>query len=340
MQLSDSFPGGKIPYSAVMAMDQQAMASKRAIVDASAEIISGEDTPESQMKRRRVARFSMNQTVRRILRRAAAREELDNEQNELFDAPGGWDKTPIILALGLLAKGFVRPLDIIWVSCLTTYFVVLNMVARSPREGGLTPIMPAMPPQGHVPTLVSNPLGVGTLYSSSYDKWLKLGIVLGLIAPLLQVLRSAVQTDEIAIARLFARPIFLLCCQAVSEAISRKSQVRNYLPLQLSHVHSIFSLVLFPFQVPLPIRILIPIAYNTARLPYLWTCASTTLTLGVAGRTLAIANVAYWSANLFTFLIPVALVRYMRAYFFAVEASEVTTRIGMEDSVGLVPNKQ
>ena len=90
----------------------------------------------------------------------------------------------------------------------------------------------------------------------------------------------------------------------------------------------------------MPIRILIPIAYNTARLPYLFHCASTTVGLGMVGRGLAIANLAYWSANLFAFLIPVALVRYMRAYFFAVEASEVTTRIGMEDSLGLVPNKQ
>jgi len=52
------------------------------------------------------------------------------------------------------------------------------------------------------------------------------------------------------------------------------------------------------------------------------------------------ANLVYWSLNLFAFLIPIAVVRYMRAHFYGVEASEVTTRIGMEATVGLVPNIQ
>jgi hypothetical protein len=82
------------------------------------------------------------------------------------------------------------------------------------------------------------------------------------------------------------------------------------------------------------------VAYNTARLPYLWNWAlsSDTDTTGL-GKVLAIANFVYWAANLFAFLIPVATIRYMRAHFFCVEAAEVTTRIGMEESVGLIPNQ-
>jgi hypothetical protein len=92
---------------------------------------------------------------------------------------------------------------------------------------------------------------------------------------------------------------------------------------------------------PLPIRILIPISYNAARLGYLWNWACTTsLTLGVPGRALAIGSLAYWTINLMAFLIPVAAVRYMRAHFYGVEASEVTTRIGMEGALGLVPHIQ
>jgi hypothetical protein len=56
------------------------------------------------------------------------------------------------------------------------------------------------------------------------------------------------------------------------------------------------------------------------------------------GRSLAISNAVYWTVNLFAFLIPVASVRYMRAHFFGVEAADVTTRIGMEESTGLIPN--
>jgi hypothetical protein len=54
---------------------------------------------------------------------------------------------------------------------------------------------------------------------------------------------------------------------------------------------------------------------------------------------LAIANAFYWAANLFCFLLPIATIRYMRAHFFGVEAEEVTTRLGMEESVGLIPHQ-
>ena len=63
------------------------------------------------------------------------------------------------------------------------------------------------------------------------------------------------------------------------------------------------------------------------------------MSLGRLGHYLAVANAVYWTTNLFAFLIPVASMRYMRAHFFGVEAAEVTTRIGMEESAGLVPNK-
>jgi len=92
-------------------------------------------------------------------------------------------------------------------------------------------------------------------------------------------------------------------------------------------------------QIPLPLRILIPIVYNASRLAYLWSWATTTtIPLGRIGRVLGILNAAYWAINLFAFLIPIASIRYMRAHFFGVEAEEVTTRIGLEETAGLVPN--
>jgi len=101
-------------------------------------------------------------------------------------------------------------------------------------------------------------------------------------------------------------------------------------------------------QVPLPIRILIPISYNIIRLLYLWNWAvaaaatttaatTTTVPIGIVSRILAITNLGYWTMNLLAFLIPIAHVRYMRAYFFGVEAAEVTTRVGMEETIGLIP---
>jgi hypothetical protein len=54
-------------------------------------------------------------------------------------------------------------------------------------------------------------------------------------------------------------------------------------------------------------------------------------------RALGIINLIYWYANLLFFLIPVGVVRYLRAHYFCVEAVEVTVRKGGESSVGLLP---
>ena len=54
-------------------------------------------------------------------------------------------------------------------------------------------------------------------------------------------------------------------------------------------------------------------------------------------RALGIINLIYWYANLLFFLIPVGVVRYLRAHYFCVEAEEVTVRKGGESSVGLLP---
>ena len=74
--------------------------------------------------------------------------------------------------------------------------------------------------------------------------------------------------------------------------------------------------------------------YNTVRLAYLWKWAFAPA-LGTVGRLLADPNLAYWSLNLFAFLLPVAVMKYMRAHFFCVEAEQVVTRAGMEESLGL-----
>ena len=102
--------------------------------------------------------------------------------------------------------------------------------------------------------------------------------------------------------------------------------------------HLVTFLRFFFIKIPLPIRILIPITYNSSRLVYLWHWAfDTTIPLGTIGRGMGIVNIVYWAINLFVFLIPIASLRYMRAHFFGVEAEEVTTRNGMEETLGLVP---
>lgn len=333
VQLQDSFPNGQIPYSAmweVGAVDMQAVHENARVA------VATEEEEPLTTSRRKQARFWMSQTVRRLLRKAAAKEELSQTEGEAaysitttssstLDALYSYKQSlkqglPLVLALGLVATGGIRPLDILVVASVTTYTILLTMVARSPRQGALAPIMPALPPQGHVPTLVAHPLGLGAASNRSYYIWLRTGVWLGMILPLVPIVERFMSGGAAADV---ARPLFLLCCQAITEISAKRKMV------------------------PLPIRILIPIVYNIARLPYLWQWASTAATTSssslwgnISSQALGILNLGYTSLNLLAFLIPIALVRYMRAYFWGVEATEVVTRVGMEETLGMIPNLQ
>jgi hypothetical protein len=219
VQLSDTFPNGQIPYSAIVMIEQQDMAAVHEVVERSINhtVSVSETTTERRSKRQFVSR-----SIRRILRRAAAKEELDSE-GEIV----GLDRTPIFAALTLLVRGLVRPMDVLVVACLTSYLTILSMVANSPRESSEAPILPAMPPQGHVPVMVSNPMGMGILYSRLYDAWLKVGVIIGLVSPILLLTRYILVECNMVAAKVCARPIFLLCCQAISESLSRRVMVSS-----------------------------------------------------------------------------------------------------------------
>ncbi|KAL3926693.1 MAG: hypothetical protein SGBAC_013372 [Bacillariaceae sp.] len=223
VRLSDTFPNGQIPYSAVVMIEQQDMAAAHQAVE---ESINGTSTPALTTKSRGLKRKLVPRSIQRILRRAAAKEEVDSE-GEIV----GLDRTPIVVALVLLARGLVRPLDIGLVACFTTYLYMLGMAARSPRQNGKAPILPAIPAQGHVPFLVSKPMGMSSLHSRKYDLWLKLGVLVGLVGPVFYLLHSATMSADsvsaMIAAGLCARSLFLLCVQAISECVARRVMVRN-----------------------------------------------------------------------------------------------------------------
>eukprot|EP00543_Licmophora_paradoxa_P003406 CAMPEP_0202447782 /NCGR_PEP_ID=MMETSP1360-20130828/6543_1 /ASSEMBLY_ACC=CAM_ASM_000848 /TAXON_ID=515479 /ORGANISM="Licmophora paradoxa, Strain CCMP2313" /LENGTH=184 /DNA_ID=CAMNT_0049065019 /DNA_START=30 /DNA_END=581 /DNA_ORIENTATION=+ len=81
------------------------------------------------------------------------------------------DPTPAFITISLLLSGLIRPLDIIIVTALGGYIGILERFARSPRTDGVTPIMPSLPPQGHVPDLVLNPLGKPFTNAIEYEGW-------------------------------------------------------------------------------------------------------------------------------------------------------------------------
>lgn len=337
VRLADSFPGGAIPkFAADLLAGDVPLDDDTTTVPAT----SADSAPRRGRKRRLI-----RGAVGRVLRRAATSEQRSASgdrsarggEDAFWDAPV--DRAPAVVALLLAVGGLVLPTDVMTVAGLTAYLVVLGLTSSSPREvepparstsiaaemdelpsggiggsGSLVPMVPSLPPQGHVPSLVSNPLGVPLTNSAAYRTWLRLGAIVGLILPLASVLGYGFgPKKDLVSAALAARPCFLLCCQAVTEATSRR------------------------LLAPLPLRIFIPVAYNAVRLAPLWSWALTTTPLGPAGRALAIANYAYWTINLFAFLLPIGAIRYMRAHFFCVEAAEVQLRKGQETSAGLLP---
>lgn len=313
VELSSSFPNGKIPQYIVDRLNASVSPERQAAA-------ANRKEQEPILWRKRVK----DAVVDRILRRAARREE--DDAAAVWDTVASrqrrgvtMDRVPIFLALGFAWT--LKPLDIILLSFFTGYISILHLLSRSTRScDGVTPFLPALPPQGHVPMSIANPLGSElTTYSRVYDRWLKLGVGLGLLAPLgILIHRCGMSiaqhnSDLLQGIHVVARPLILLCVQAITESSCRSS--------------------------PLPLRILVPVAYNSIRLGYLWNWAliPDEMALGRISRFLGILNFLYWATNLFAFLIPVATMKYLRAHFFCVEAESVVTRAGMEESIGLTP---
>mmetsp|Transcript_21147 Transcript_21147/g.29891 ORF Transcript_21147/g.29891 Transcript_21147/m.29891 type:complete len:369 (+) Transcript_21147:226-1332(+) len=303
IKLADSFPNGEIPPSA-----SKALTSSAPRIAIPTQQVSGREDKKRIRVSARLAQILSN----------AAKEQEDVAFTKV-ELPASLDKSPAAVALILLIGRLVRPVDALTVAFISGYLAILGQIARSTRTDGLTPIMPSLPPQGHVPALVSNPLGHVCTNSEGYRTWLKAGAILGLAGPLVMLLRYTAFAAgsgaemQIEAAKACARPVFFLCCQALCEAVARR------------------------LTAPLPLRVFIPIAYNAIRLVPLWGWALSPVPLGSVGRILAITNLIYWMANLFGFLIPVASVRYLRAHFLCIETEEVTTRKGLEEAVGLLP---
>lgn len=203
--LEDSFPGGVLPDIAQQELQIADFDASVAVVD--------DETPTK--RRRRLPR-----AIQRILTRAAVKEE-DVEYDTAVD------KTPAVVAVGLLVGGLVQPVDVLVVVFLSGYMSILGVASRVLRSDGITPVLPSLPPQGHVPALISNPLGNAFTNSNVYDVWLKFGFVLSVAAPVAMLGRYLfVGEKEVEAVKFCARPLFLLCCQAVSEGISRRVMVR------------------------------------------------------------------------------------------------------------------
>lgn len=226
--------------------------------------------------------------------------------------------TPTLVALAALITGYVHPSYLLLTIFLSGYLVMLVILSSFSFGkqrvidpllllSRMRPILPSLPPQGHVPVFVANPLGPILSKSVAYQRWLICGIVWGYILPILTVVlqfsRVCDLSSHISFRRHAITSIYLLSIQMATEAIGKH------------------------MLLPLPLRIFIPLAYNSVRMVplYQWVMVGWT-GMDLWEKVLSLVNFAYWGINLFGFLIPVASLKYFKSHFLAVEAQEVTLR--------------
>ncbi len=215
-------------------------------------------------------------------------------------------KFPLLTAITMVGMGLVPPSQILFVAFFSGYLIGLNVLATSfANENNLDsvkPVLPNLPPQGHVPDIMTNPLGTPLTESSSYQNWLRCGASLGYVLPIAAAMFYK-WTKQMYLAQQIATSVFIISCQIITESIGKR------------------------FLLPLPMRILVPLVYNAMRMGPLYDLVHMGWSdMAIWGRALALVNFIYWGSNLFFFLIPVASLRYLRSHFFCVEAEEVVLR--------------
>ncbi len=340
IELSASFPGGKIPSTVKDMLESESSNTSTSNPDSTI-ITATYDGNSQKIKTTGRRRRAVRKTLSHILKSAAKASS-----RRASETTTAIDRTPAVLAAMMIGTKCVSLKSVALVVAISIYFIGLASWCAAPKSSGTVSVtnvsdvhsasdmhsydhvnMPSLPDNGHVPNLVANPLGRSLTNSNIYRLWLRLGAMLGLLLPTLALTLSIVGSkyplvgfgafieNADHVRRTLGDPLFLLCFQAITEGVARAALL------------------------PLPMRILVPVFYNTVRLTSLhaWVFPATGSTIPTSLRILGISNLLYWYANLFLFLIPVGVVRYLRAHFFCVEAVEVTVRKGGNASVGLLP---
>lgn len=183
----------------------------------------------------------------------------------------------------LSASGMVAPSDL----ALTVFSLIYLLFLSRAAFPHLHPTATAPPPV-FGPTC--RPLAV----------YVSVGGIIGLLLPVAYILHGLIQGDQEGV-QAAAPHLFLLSSQVFFEGIT------------------------FAGGFSLPVRAFVPVFYNSVRLFAIsdWLRAEFGKEDGqhgsperlLAGRTLAVANMAFWAFNLFGFLLPLYLPRAFRNYY-------------------------
>lgn len=332
--LEDSFPDGIIPDVAQQILDEKGPLTEEQFEELNIENLAyinqdeESEKPEGRERRRRNT-YGLFKILHRAARKQEEHLESSSENFLQKQLTQPIPKFPIVLLSFLAIKGLVIPSQMLFAVFFSGYLTFLGILAASPIDDNpsvLQPTLASLPPQGHVPDRIANPLGREFSNSDVYRNWLKIGELIGYVGPLAMILTkmvtSTLETEYEFLATNFiftkfaqlmscgsstivyiASSLFLISCQMITEVVSKR------------------------LLAPLPLRILVPIAYNSVRMSTLWSWLNVGWTeMMFVEKGLAMINFVYWGINLFGFLLPIASMRYLRSHFFCVDAKEVVLR--------------
>lgn len=132
-----------------------------------------------------------------------------------------FDKLSIGLVCSLLTLRLVSFGEIFFSVSFSTYLILLTRINVAMAKNKSV-VVPSLPPLGHIPSLVANPLGQGFTNSPTYRLWLRMGVVGSVFLPLISLLWCLVGSRDSVAASFVAKPLYLICFQSVSEVIAKK----------------------------------------------------------------------------------------------------------------------
>lgn len=201
-------------------------------------------TSTSTSGKRRV----IKRTLKHLLQSAAAassRRASSTANNGVFIS-----KFPLVLAILLVTLNCVSVKHIYSVLGITIYLIGMTCWCAYPKKSTRESIIPSTSSQGHVPNLISNPLG-SLSNSNLYRIYLRLGALISVLLPIVALLVIGVKDvyhgglegilpinlkdafNSVVLARpmhgilkkLLGGHVFLVCCQVLSEGVGRAAFV-------------------------------------------------------------------------------------------------------------------
>lgn len=332
--LGDSFPDGIIPDVAQQILDEKGPLTEEQFEELNIENLAyinqdeESEKPEGRERRRRNT-YGLFKILHRAARKQEEQLESSSENFLQKQLTQPIPKFPIVLLSFLAIKGLVIPSQMLFAVFFSGYLKFLGILAASPIDDNpsvLQPTLASLPPQGHVPDRIADPLGREFSNSDVYRNWLKIGELIGYVGPLAMILTKMVtSTLETEYEFLATNFIFTKCAQLMSCGSNTIVYIAS--SLFLISCQMITEVVSKRVLAPLPLRILVPIAYNSVRMSTLWSWLNVGWTeMMFVEKGLAMINFVYWGINLFGFLLPIASMRYLRSHFFCVDAKEVVLR--------------